>query len=138
MKMVKCTMSHVRLTPKRQIVYDTVVQLANHPSAVEIMASLQASGKKLAYATVYNSLRYLTDVGLLQELTVGGTYSRYDARVENHHHVICQACGRVDEVAREIPLPFLRAIEQESGYDIKLADLVIKGVCPACRRQQEM
>ncbi|KPV55330.1 Fur family transcriptional regulator, partial [Paenibacillus sp. A3] len=91
-------MSRLNLTTQRKAILDLVQSCEDHPTAAEIMERLRMNGHQFAYGTVYNSLRYLTDAGLIRELKLGETASRYDGRTEDHYHIVCKKCGRVDEV----------------------------------------
>ncbi|WP_281883627.1 Fur family transcriptional regulator [Paenibacillus sp. YYML68] len=126
-------MNKLNLTPQRKVIYDILVQSDDHPTAAEVIERLREMGQHLAYGTVYNSLRYLTDMGLIRELKLGEASSRYDARMENHHHIQCAVCGKVDEVHTEEPAEWLKAIEAETGYTIDHSHLVFEGVCSGCR-----
>lgn len=126
----------MHFTPQRKSVYDTVRASADHPTAGEVMERLRQSGHKLAYATVYNSLRYLTDAGVIQELKMGSGAVRYDARLEAHQHIVCTACGRVDEVFAPVPTDYLGAIAKETGYRVHHVDAVAKGLCPECAKSR--
>lgn len=123
----------VNMTPQRKLVYDTVLHSTNHPTAGEIIEYLRDGGHKLAYATVYNSLKFLTDSGLLRELKIGDSVTRYDARTEQHYHLVCRSCGQVNEVYLEIPRDYLKSIELESDYKIEEVDMVLLGICSKCR-----
>lgn len=122
----------LHMTPQRKSVYEVVRQATDHPTAADVMERLREEGQKLAYATVYNSLRYLTDTGAIQELKIGSGAARYDARLEAHQHVVCMRCGRVDEVFELEPSDYLHAIEQETGYRVENLEVVAKGICPDC------
>lgn len=120
------------LTPQRKMVYDFVLNAADHPTAIDIIDGLRENGHKLAYGTVYNSLHYLTDVGLLRELSIGDTITRYDARTEHHNHVVCRVCGRLGEWVTPIPEEYLQLVTQETKYRLEDIELVIRGICPQC------
>jgi len=120
------------LTPQRRLVQDFVIQATNHPTATEVIEGLREQGHKVAYATVYNSLRYLTSVGLLNELNFGNAVTRYDARTDMHYHSVCRACGRIDDWTLPLPQEYLKYVEEETRYKVEDVDLVVKGVCPAC------
>ncbi|WP_027094258.1 Fur family transcriptional regulator [Cohnella thermotolerans] len=126
-------MSRIGLTAQRKLILDIVSEASDHPTASDIIDRLKLQGQTVAYATVYNSLRYLTDQGLIRELKLEGDASRYDARMEDHQHIVCTSCGRVDEVMTEIPKDWLRQIEAETGYSITEEQLLFKGVCAECR-----
>lgn len=64
-------MRTLNLTSQRQAVYDVVREAHDHPTAADVMNRLMERGYNLAYGTVYNSLRYLTDKELIRELKLG-------------------------------------------------------------------
>ncbi|WJH36081.1 transcriptional repressor [Paenibacillus sp. CC-CFT747] len=122
-----------QLTVQRKTIYDLIAEAPDHPTAGDILERLKERGHAFAYATVYNSLRYLTQEGLVRELKLEGDASRYDARVEDHHHIVCQSCGKVDEVFAEAPGDWIRRIAEETGYDVQEQHFLFKGVCAECR-----
>ncbi|TVY10532.1 Fur family transcriptional regulator [Paenibacillus cremeus] len=130
-------MKKVQLTVQRKAIYDVVIESSDHPSAADIIDRLKERGFSFAYGTIYNSLRYLTEAGLIRELKLDGDASRYDARVEDHQHIVCRMCGKVDEVFTGIPAEWLRAIAEETGYALEEEHIVFKGVCPECKTNKE-
>ncbi|MDF2926471.1 MAG: perR [Paenibacillaceae bacterium] len=120
------------LTPQRKAIYDVISCSTDHPTAAEIMDRLRERGCHFAYGTVYNSLKYLTETGQIQELRVGEA-CRYDARTELHHHIQCTICGQVEEVFSDIPQEWLLAVAAETGYMIDQEQLLLKGVCASCK-----
>ncbi|MBO9604535.1 MAG: transcriptional repressor [Paenibacillaceae bacterium] len=121
------------LTVQRKAILDIVSGASDHPTASDVIERLKIQGFNFAYGTVYNSLRYLTDEGLIRELKLDGDASRYDARVEEHQHIVCVKCGKVDEVFAAPPADWLTQIAEETGYAIEDQHFVFKGVCAACK-----
>lgn len=126
-------MKPLNLTSQRKAVYDIVCQSHDHPTAAEVMNRLVAQGHSLAYGTVYNSLRYLSDKHMIQELKLGESASRYDARMDDHQHILCENCGKVDEVLTHVPVDWMAAVSQETGYTISHAHVVFGGLCHSCK-----
>ncbi|GIP38850.1 transcriptional repressor [Paenibacillus sp. J31TS4] len=129
-------MNKLNLTKQRKVILDLLQHSDDHPTASEIIERLRDQGHHFAYGTVYNSLKYLTEMELIRELKLGETASRYDARTDDHHHIVCKRCGKVDEVLTEVPAEWLKAVEQETAYRVDHAHVVLEGVCPACRIPQ--
>lgn len=121
-----------QLTPQRKAIYEIVMDSTDHPTAADIIERLNKRGHQFAYATTYNSLRYLTDEGLIRELKLDGDASRYDARTEEHQHIMCRVCGRVDEVFTTIPQEWALRVGEETGYQVEEEHILLKGVCPGC------
>ncbi|MCE3203779.1 transcriptional repressor [Paenibacillus sonchi] len=126
-------MKTLNLTSQRQAVYDIVRSSHDHPTAAEVMNRLVEQGHNLAYGTVYNSLRYLSDKQMIRELKLGEAASRYDARLDEHQHILCEVCGAVDEVMTQVPQEWTDQVSGETGYLITHAHVVFGGVCPNCR-----
>lgn len=121
------------MTIQRKTIYDLLMSTDDHPTASDIIELLKSKGHHFAYATVYNTLKYLTEEGLIHELKLEGDASRYDARIEDHQHLVCTACGKVDEVFTALPAEWLQSISKQSGYTITDEHVVFKGVCAKCQ-----
>lgn len=122
-----------QLTPQRKTIFEIITDASDHPTAADIIERLKARGCSYAYGTVYNSLRYLTEEGLIRELRLEGDASRYDARTEDHQHIVCTSCGRVDEVFSAAPQDWIERVAKETGYRIDEEQFLFKGVCGSCR-----
>jgi len=73
---------------------------------------------------------------MIRELKLGEAASRYDAKLDDHQHILCEVCGRVDEVMTCVPDDWSNAVAKETGYDVHHAHVVFGGVCPACRSKK--
>lgn len=126
-----------QLTPQRKAIYEIIMESTDHPTAGDIIERLNKRGHQFAYATTYNSLRYLTEEGLIRELKLEGDASRYDARTEDHQHIVCRVCGKVDEVFTHLPAEWARSVAEETGYVVEEEHILLKGVCPACSSSEK-
>ncbi|MGV3486964.1 MAG: Fur family transcriptional regulator [Tuberibacillus sp.] len=125
--------SNIKLTPQRKAIFDCIKKSSDHPTAADIIDRLAKDGYHFAYGTVYNSLKYLTEVGLIHELKLGDAASRYDGNTHDHYHLLCQICGRIDEVDEMLPSQWLDSIEKETNYALRSHQVILKGICPSCR-----
>jgi Fur family ferric uptake transcriptional regulator len=82
---------------------------------------------------VYDVLRALTDAGLVRCIHLPGSVARYESRVgDNHHHLLCRSCGAIADVDCAVgSAPCLTAAD-DHGYAIDEAEVVYRGLCPAC------
>ncbi len=83
---------------------------------------------------VYDVLRALTGAGLVRRIEPAGSPARYERQVgDNHHHVVCRGCGRLDDVACATgAAPCLEA-STSHGFEIDEAEVIYWGICPDCR-----
>lgn len=127
-------MAKINLTIQRKAVYEVVQEANDHPTAADVIERLRGKGFNFAYGTVYNSLRYLADAGLIRELKLGEAISRYDARTEEHQHIVCTKCGKVAEVLTELPASWAQSVAKETNYVVEHVHVVLEGVCETCAK----
>ena len=126
------------LTPQRQVVLQVVRGTEAHLTAAEIYDAARALLPSISYATVYNSLRFLRDEGLISEITFGNSASRYDRETGRHDHALCSRCGRlVDFDLPETP-QMLRAAARRSRFKPETIHLTLVGLCPDCQDKSKV
>jgi Fur family ferric uptake transcriptional regulator len=124
----------LRITKQRQLILDQLRKLTSHPTADELYQLLRGHMPKISLGTVYRNLEILSEEGLIQKLDIGGTQKRFDGNPQNHYHVRCLQCGRVDDIDM-MPLGELEADARKlSSYDILRHRLEFIGICPDCGR----
>jgi len=83
---------------------------------------------------VYDVLNALTDAGLLRRIQPQGTVARYESRTgDNHHHVICRACGVIADVDCAVGAAPCLDASDDHGFVIDEAEVIYWGLCPACQ-----
>ena len=82
---------------------------------------------------VYEALNALAATGLVRRIQPAGSPARYEGRIgDNHHHVICRACGAVADVDCAVgEAPCLTASD-DHGFEIDEAEVIYWGLCPDC------
>ena len=110
------------------------VSHAPHLTADDVYAAVSADIGTISQRSVYDAVGMLVDVGLLRRIQPAGSAARYEARVgDNHHHLICRACGRTVDVDCAVgAVPCLTAAD-DAGYVIDEAEVIYWGRCPGCR-----
>ena len=121
------------LTPQRLAVLEVVLASEEHLTANEIFEAARRRLPAISFATVYNSLKYLKEAGLVREINFGKASSRYDRETGRHDHALCSRCGRlVDFDLPETP-QMLRAAARRSRFKPESIHLTLVGVCPDCQ-----
>ncbi|HBQ95542.1 MAG: transcriptional repressor [Firmicutes bacterium] len=126
--------SGIRITPQRLAVYESIAVL-DHPAADEIYESLRGVYPAMSVATVYNTVERLVQEGLVHVVTVNGK-RRYDFRLEQHDHLLCQVCHRLEDFPDDLPAlgtPGPREIPVGGGkWKINQQTVIWEGICPTC------
>ena len=134
----------VRLTRQRRILLDLIDQSGRHLDAESLYQLAKEKDPKLNRVTVYRTLKLLKAGGLVDELDLmhyGGDQHYYETRLKQEHaHIICLRCGKVEEFFGEPLNKLRRQVEAHFGFDIIRARTEIGGYCPHCQslRAQEM
>lgn len=104
-----------------------------HGTADDIAETVRAEIGTISRQAVYDALGVLADKGLVRRIQPAGSPARYEDRVaDNHHHLICRACGQMVDVDCAVgDTPCLTAAD-DSGYEIDEAEVIYWGRCPEC------
>ncbi len=122
-----------KLTPQREAVLQVIRAREDHPTANEIFEAARAVLPAISYATVYNSLRYFRETGLVREINFGNSASRYDGITERHDHAICTNCGKLVDFDLNEAADLMRAAARKSRFKPERVYLTLMGLCPDCR-----
>jgi len=123
----------LRVTRPRLAVLDEV---ARHPhsTAEHITALVRRRIGRVSTQTVYDVLHASVGAGLLRRIEPADSPARYEDRLgDNHHHVVCRRCGRVEDVDCVVGAAPCLAPSDAQGFAIDEAEVVFWGLCPACR-----
>ena len=122
------------LTRQRRLVLDLVRTKDEHPTAAEVFEEARKAMPGISFATVYNSLRYLKDAGMIREIaSFGKSPSRYDSETYRHDHAVCSECGRLVDFDLPGTVELMRSAARASRFKAESVHLTLVGLCPKCR-----
>ncbi len=124
----------LRVTEQRRIILEELKKVNSHPTANEIYDMVRKRLPKISLGTVYRNLEILSEAGMIQKLELAGTQKRFDGTVENHSHVRCLGCGRVEDISVD-PIPGIDVLKGQSEYKILWHRLEFMGLCPQCQSE---
>ena len=120
------------ITKQRQAVLEVIREAEEHLTANQVFDQARRVLPGLSFATVYNSLRFLKEQGLIGEVRFGTDAARYDRTLERHDHAICNACGKLIDIDLLIPEDLLKKGERLSKFKAESIEVVLRGLCPRC------
>jgi Fe2+ or Zn2+ uptake regulation protein len=108
-----------------------------HADTYSIIDATRGELGSVSRQAIYDVLNALTTAGLLRRIQPSGSVARYESRVgDNHHHIVCRACGAVADVDCAVGFsPCLDASENH-GYEIEEAEVIYWGLCPGCSQRK--
>lgn len=134
----------LRLTRQRKLLLELLEKSGQHLDAEQLYQLAKARDPKLNRVTVYRTLKMLKEGGLVDELDlmhVSGEGHFYETRAKQEHaHIICLRCGKVEEFFGETLQKLRRQIEAHFGFEVLLTRTEVGGYCPHCQvlRAREM
>lgn len=117
----------LRITPQRLAIFEAVLKLYNHPTADDIAAFIKRDFPNVATGTVYKVLDSLVENGLIKKVKTEKDVMRYDAILENHHHLYCAESDRIaDYYNEEINALLTNYFRQHEIPDFKIGDIKLQ------------
>ena len=121
-----------RLTTQRQIILEELAKVRTHPTASELYDMVRKRLPRIGLGTVYRNLELMAENGMILKLEVGGTQKRFDATTDNHYHIRCSTCGKVDDIDVPVADSFIEKAGETSSYHILGHHVEFAGICPRC------
>jgi Fe2+ or Zn2+ uptake regulation protein len=121
------------MTRQRQVILDELKKVHTHPTADQVYKMTRERLPRISLGTVYRNLEILSACGLIQKLKLGSAPKRFDGNAENHYHIRCVSCGRVDDLMSSILTSIEEDLCKSSEYKIIGHRLEFLGVCPRCK-----
>jgi Fur family ferric uptake transcriptional regulator len=106
-----------------------------HLTADEIERAVRAEIGSVSRQAVYDAVNVLADNGLIRRIQPARSPARFEDRVDdNHHHLVCRACGRVVDVDCAVGGAPCLVPADPHGFVVDEAEVVYWGLCPDCVR----
>jgi Fe2+ or Zn2+ uptake regulation protein len=122
----------IRPTRERRLLL-RIIGANPHLDAAEIFQLARKENPRIGLATVYRTLRTLSESGVIESSGLGQDHSHFEVRRRDHLHLVCSECGKV----LDIPAPFDSAtIGAAHGFTITRSNLEVVGLCKSCRRSR--
>ena len=123
----------IRITPMRQLLLEHFVQ----ENKIFGLAELETVFPKADRITIYRTLKTFEEKGIIHKVENGPAEIKYalcsadcseNSHLDIHPHFHCIRCGEV-RCLDEVTIPTLKL---QKGYQVKEANMQLKGICPTC------
>src|SRR5256885_9827444 len=84
-------------TPKRAVIA-ALLSSDRHRTAEQLAAHVQRAHPDVHTSTIYRNLHSLEELGVVEHVHLGHGPAVYHLTDRAHHHLVCESCGRVQEV----------------------------------------
>jgi Fur family transcriptional regulator, ferric uptake regulator len=123
----------LRATRQRLTVLEALRGREDTVTAQDLHMELRQAGEPIGLTTVYRTLAALADAGLLDTFDREGEQAFRQCGEVHHHHLVCETCNLVEEIAAEEVERWVHQVADTHGFTVTGHRADIFGVCPACR-----
>jgi Fe2+ or Zn2+ uptake regulation protein len=121
----------LKITPQRQSIFRVLHGSTVHPTAEAVYDAVRDEMPAISLRTVYQTLNDLAAMGEIQAVDLGTGSARFDPHTGHHHHLVCEGCGRVQDVEAEfsgVTVPD----DEAFGFTVSTTEIVFRGRCRDC------
>jgi Fur family ferric uptake transcriptional regulator len=128
----------LRSTDQRRLIVDTFFRADNHVSIEELLAQVRTKDRRVGYATVYRTLKLLTECGVANERRFGDGLTRYELADDSthHDHLICVDCGDITEFEEPRIEELQDRVAKSYGFVLRSHKHELYGICPRCQAKR--
>jgi Fur family peroxide stress response transcriptional regulator len=131
-----CRDSGAKLTHQRMEIFREVAQTGDHPDAETVYRGVRKRMPTVSLDTVYRTLWWLKELGLVSTLGPPRDRARFDANLSSHHHFVCLRCGLTqDFYSDNLDKQKITDSVQSIGY-VKTTQVEVKGLCFECAAKE--
>lgn len=122
----------MRVTSQRLVIHRTLRERGGHLSSEQVHAAVASALPGISPQTVYSTLQLLADLGVARRVPITAGSTRFETRLDDHHHVICERCGEIADLEVNVPLDEALAAARRGGFAPGFAALSVMGRCSRC------
>ncbi len=127
-----------RATTPRRLIIRQLLAAADHVTAEELATRVQAEHPDVHLSTVYRCLEDLEGAGVVEHVHLGHGPAVYHlVEDETHRHLVCDSCGRVEEIASAVFDDLARRLRGEFGFELDPGHFAVGGRCRDCAAKQD-
>ena len=125
------------VTAQRELIWDILQETVMHIDAKELYRRAVERDPRISVSTVYRSLRLFKEMGLIDERQLGQVRCYYEVkRQDEHHHLVCQGCGRVIEFESLLIQRLMMEVQRKNRFQVTGAKLYLEGYCEECEKEE--
>jgi Fur family ferric uptake transcriptional regulator len=126
----------LKSTRQRALIVDTFFEQGGHQSVEELWSRVRKADARVSVATVYRTMKLLSESGLAHARNFGDGQTRYEAAIgrEHHDHLICTNCGKIIEFENDRIEALQDHVARRHGFKVTSHKMELYGLCRECQR----
>jgi len=131
--------NNLKFTTQRESVFKTLFEYDKHFSPEDLYNLLKKKhpNSNIGMTTVYRTLNLLEENKLVTSISFGIAGKKYEFGYKSHHdHLICEACGKIEEFEDETIEKLQEKIAKMRGFKMTEHVMQLFGICKECQVNQ--
>lgn len=122
------------MTKLNQLILDLIRNSEGHLTAEQVFLLAKKKKINVSLASIYRILGKLADEGLINRFSVASKPDVFDKTIDQHAHLICRKCGKVEDVYIK---DLKKILCKQIGTDIDSYELNVNCICENCRKKEK-
>lgn len=126
----------LKFTRQRELIAEVFFSSQGHLKVEDLLDRVRAQDPQVSLATVYRTMKLLTECGLASPHQFGDGHTRYepsDGQEQHHDHMICKRCGLIVEFCNPHIEELQELIAAEKGFMVTEHKMELYGLCARCQ-----
>jgi len=126
------------VTAHRQLLLRLIRDARGHIDAKELYRRATRGDESISLATVYRTLRFFKELGLVDERRLGQAHCYYEIKqTMEHQHLVCRGCGKVIEFESPLIHKLVEKVQQDHRFNVTKVELYLEGYCGQCEEKEK-
>ncbi|MDR1556513.1 MAG: transcriptional repressor [Tannerellaceae bacterium] len=130
------TENKLRKTEERYMIFDGICDFPGHFDICALHQKLSNTKFHVSKATLYNTLKVLTDAGLIIRHQLDSKSIQYELKkkAESHLHLVCTQCNCIRDIKNPASLTAsIHALKKR--FTPEYFSLYVYGICDKCKNK---
>ena len=126
----------LKITHQRLEIFRELLNSDDHPTVEMLYSRLKSKLPTISPDTIYRTLTTLEQHGLVAKVQTLENQARFEGEVEEHHHIICNRCGKITDFYWQFPDEASLPDEILHWGRIEKKSLTLHGFCEQCMQEE--
>ena len=130
-----CRKEGLKITHQRLEIFKELLNSHDHPTVEKLYQRLLSKLPTISLDTVYRTLTTLEQHGLIVRVETGESQARFEGKMEEHHHAICNKCRKITDFFWKFPNETVLPDEILKWGKISKKSISLHGLCRHCAQE---
>ena len=124
---------NLKITPARLAILSYLAHTSRPLTVDDIISHVKLEHTEADRATIYRIVETFSEKGIIKRLEFGEGKYRYELAGDDHHHLICEKCGNIEDIS-DCGISLWEAeIKKKKNFIVTRHSLEFYGVCQLCQ-----